>query len=195
MASLNPRAPVFIPRQFEAINPTKKSKSKPKPKYRSKNGDLWSPPKGWLAFYRCQACKNVMSKKEPSKCPQQIHSCKHITCAKCIVQSFLVDLNPLCPVNGCNKCVNPKQKVATAPLEIFAEEPTTIEMKEIITPPATPIKEFDFEHLLNYDDLLDSKAHYCGDWICPGDCGVLWCGCIDQCRGRCGLNDRIFDHW
>ncbi len=25
---------------------------------------------------------------------------------------------------------------------------------------------------------------------CPGDCGTLWCGCIDVCRGRCGFSNR-----
>lgn len=190
----NPYAAEFKPRQFEAIKSNKKSK----PKYRSKNGDLWSPPKGWIAFYRCQACKNVMSKKEPSKCPQQIHSCGHITCAKCIVQSFLVELNPVCPVKDCGKCVNPKQKVAVEPLEILAEKPEVI-----VTPPATPEPEYEWndDHLLNYDDLLDfepvhnERIHNCGDWICPGDCGVLWCGCIDVCRSRCGLNDVSFNRW
>jgi hypothetical protein len=29
---------------------------------------------------------------------------------------------------------------------------------------------------------------------CPGDCGTLWCGCIDVCRGRCGLRDPR-DRW
>ena len=29
---------------------------------------------------------------------------------------------------------------------------------------------------------------------CPGDCGTLWCGCIDVCRGRCGLKGRN-DGW
>lgn len=29
-----------------------------------------------------------------------------------------------------------------------------------------------------------SKLHYCCDWTCPGDCGVLRCGCIDVCRCR-----------
>lgn len=24
--------------------------------------------------------------------------------------------------------------------------------------------------------------HHCGDWMCPGDCGELACGCIDVCR-------------
>lgn len=31
---------------------------------------------------------------------------------------------------------------------------------------------------------------YCGHDDCEWDCGVLWCGCIDVCRGRCGLRDR-----
>lgn len=28
----------------------------------------------------------------------------------------------------------------------------------------------------------NKKRHHCGDWMCPGDCGVLRCGCIDMCR-------------
>lgn len=36
-----------------------------------------------------------------------------------------------------------------------------------------------------YDVYLKQK-HYCGDSDCIGDCGVLWCGCIDVCRKRCG---------
>jgi hypothetical protein len=33
---------------------------------------------------------------------------------------------------------------------------------------------------------LVSRAHYCGNPECEGDCGQLSCGCIDMCRGRCG---------
>lgn len=33
------------------------------------------------------------------------------------------------------------------------------------------------------------EPHFCGDWMCPGDCGVLWCGCIDVCRKRHGCHD------
>lgn len=36
-----------------------------------------------------------------------------------------------------------------------------------------------------YNEYLKEK-HYCGDYDCAGDCGVLWCGCIDVCRKRCG---------
>jgi hypothetical protein len=31
------------------------------------------------------------------------------------------------------------------------------------------------------------RIHYCGDSECEWDCGTLDCGCIDLCRGRCGL--------
>ena len=33
---------------------------------------------------------------------------------------------------------------------------------------------------------------YCGSYYCDWDCGVLDCGCIDICRGRCGTRPR---HW
>ena len=32
------------------------------------------------------------------------------------------------------------------------------------------------------------RVHYCDDIDCQWDCGVLDCGCIDLCRGRCGFN-------
>jgi hypothetical protein len=35
---------------------------------------------------------------------------------------------------------------------------------------------------------------YCGHRECDWDCGVLWCGCIDVCRGRCGFGDR-YNRW
>ncbi len=137
--------------------------------------DLWNPPKGWLRFYRCQACKEVMSKKIPTKYPQCIESCGHVTCANCIAKSYLVDLNPHCPVKDCGKCVDPRQKGAVAPLLILTDELSAepVEMPE----PSEPV-----------------KLHYCGDADCIWDCGVLWCGCIDQCRGRCGHNKERFCH-
>lgn len=33
---------------------------------------------------------------------------------------------------------------------------------------------------------VGSEKHYCGMNYCQGGCGVLWCGCIDVCRRRCG---------
>jgi len=34
--------------------------------------------------------------------------------------------------------------------------------------------------------------HYCNEYLCEGDCGVLDCGCIDVCRGRCGRRRRCY---
>jgi hypothetical protein len=51
---------------------------------------------------------------------------------------------------------------------------------------------------MDIHDTIHVEFHYAGedDWICycrevdcPGSCGVLACGCIDICRGRCGNND------
>lgn len=38
----------------------------------------------------------------------------------------------------------------------------------------------------------NGSYHHCGDPDCDYDCGMLWCGCIDVCRGRCGC--EISDH-
>jgi hypothetical protein len=32
----------------------------------------------------------------------------------------------------------------------------------------------------------NGSYHHCGNPDCDYDCGMLWCGCIDVCRGRCG---------
>lgn len=159
---------------FDSFESVKSKKSKMHFNYRSRNGDLWSPAKGWLTHYRCAACHVVMSRKEATKFPQRIHACDHITCANCIINSYLVEHNPICPVKDCGKCVNHKQKELVQPL-------TSFEDKEIIVP---LYEDYPYKPI--------TKVHYCGDKDCEYDCGVLVCGCIDQCRGRCGLNRRRF---
>ncbi len=71
--------------------------------------ELWTPIKTWIDSYRCHVCHIVMSKREPSLSPQRITSCGHITCAKCIVQSYLLEMNPMCPVAGCGIYINPEK--------------------------------------------------------------------------------------
>jgi hypothetical protein len=39
------------------------------------------------------------------------------------------------------------------------------------------------------DAHLARHRRACGDPKCDGKCGTLLCGCIDVCRGRCGLRD------
>ncbi len=220
-SKLNANSAAFIPSpnpdEWTTISKMKhtfapRPQKKGPPKYRSKKGDLWSPPKGWLPFYRCQACHEVMSKKDAPKFPQRIHACDHITCAKCIVTSYLVELNPLCPVEGCGKCVNPREKVTPAPVEILTGAAAPV------TPPKTPEpleEEDDFNEMCkgchfdvytckcymieNYcagcgsegrchceEQEEEERTHYCGMRDCEGDCGTLSCGCIDTCRDRCG---------
>ncbi len=171
------------------------SKTTPKKyKYRSRFMDLWSPPKGWLASYRCHACREVMSKKEASKSPQRINACGHITCAKCIVKSYFVDQNPLCPVKDCGVCVDPKTKVTTSASVTPENSVLSVESDECLwgvcmcdetfSKEATATKAEDYYDYMEHEE----SWHYCGDWLCPGTCGTLVCGCIDICRGKCGAS-------
>jgi len=38
-----------------------------------------------------------------------------------------------------------------------------------------------------------NRICYCGNKKCEWDCGVLVCGCIDMCRGRCGC--KPWEDW
>lgn len=87
---------------------------------------------------------------------------------------------------------------SAAPVTKTAEQLTT-ELKTLLgigvmppTPPPSPairpsyppsIKEYMREL------GMDTRCIGCYHEDCAGECGVLWCGCIDVCRGRCGLND------
>ena len=195
----NPDAPEFVP--SGTFIPVLRKQSSKAYKYRSKNAELWQPARGWLPFYRCQACREIMTRKIPTKFPQKINSCGHITCAKCIVSSYLVQLNPICPVAGCAKCVNPKQKEPVAPVTILTGP------IEIVTPAPSPspteeeISGCGFCSSTkgcgcNEEILVESKRVCpCYDEDCNWDCGTLWCGCIDVCRNRCGLNSDRFNRW
>lgn len=136
--------------------------------YRTRYKNLWFPPKGWLTSYRCQCCNEIMTKKNPTKTPQCITTCGHIMCAKCIVNSYFIELSILCPVKDCGKYVDPKDE----PLDTTENSVASIET---------------FDTNNEYDTYLEdeSKWHYCADWLCPGNCGTLVCGCIDICKGNC----------
>jgi hypothetical protein len=163
------------------------------------NGELWSSPTGWLPSYHCQVCNQIMSKKDETKTPQRINNCGHITCANCIVKSYLVDLNHLCPVTGCGKYVNPKEKNAISSISTILETEYSTLNEDTYYDNYYDYNETDYKDALLYIDMHiyeNVNIHYCGDWICPGDCGTLFCGCIDICRGRCGINEPIrFDKW
>ena len=44
--------------------------------------------------------------------------------------------------------------------------------------------DIQFDHLSN-----DNYVCNCYEVWCTGSCGTLDCGCIDTCRGRCGMRD------
>jgi hypothetical protein len=59
--------------------------------------------------------------------------------------------------------------------------------------------EYDRVQVEKYEDCdyTEKQVKYEEEYKCPcyvegcsGDCGTLWCGCIDVCRGRCGFRDR-----
>lgn len=197
-----PRLPSTMSSSAFELVTSKKNNSKSY-KYRSKNGQLWSPPKGWLKSYRCAACHEVMTRKDAPKCPQKITTCGHITCAKCIVTSYLVELSPFCPVEGCGKCVNPRQRKPTPHLDILTTPTEYIEDPSRSVTPEPPSVTNHTMEVTEYEDdgcpFCHSYANCdcnqeiiinrcaCNDWMCPGECGTLWCGCIDMCRGRCGF--------
>lgn len=202
-SKLDPTAATFVP-SLESHMPAKKISNKNTTgpiKYRSRNGELWEPPKGWIASYRCGACHQIMTRKEASKCPQRINTCGHIMCAKCIVSSYLVELNPLCPVEGCGKCVNPKRTDRVAPVDILTDtNQIETDHTEIVTPLTSEMnsecgfcsKESGCD--CNQICLTSSKdicQYYDEEW--GWNCDTLWCGCIDVCRGRCGFNNDRFD--
>lgn len=201
-----PRFEVFKmkPKSFQPQLQKQKKSDKPLGR------NLWGPVKGWLPFYRCTACRQVMSRKEPPKFAQRIYSCGHIVCAGCIARSYLIELNPLCPCDGCGKQVNPRAEPAPATARPVTPPPKSCAW---CTLPEEKCKchEDDGCKWCNYDHCICSGidntcsgcgsdgrchcdeepeyTHYCGDADCHGDCGVLACGCIDVCRGRCGRDD------
>ncbi len=183
-------------RQFESF------KMRPKPvntykKNKTLGGNLWGPVKGWLPFYRCTACRQVMSRKEPAKFPQKIYNCGHVVCAGCIARSYLIELNPLCPCKGCDKNVNPAERAKAAepaaPVTPRPEEedagcgwchdsPCRCDMRDDCCPSCgSDGRCYCYEPA--------EWVHYCGMADCDGDCGTLSCGCIDVCRNRCGTRD------
>lgn len=169
----------------------------------------WFPAKGWLKYYRCAACKEIMTRKEPSKTPQVITACGHITCANCIVKSYLIDLEPLCPVKDCGVCVNPDYTNKVMPAETFessdeaaagggGEEHNDYDAKECECGFPLDKCECYIQEYSCSDCGLPPSCCYCefkeqcldcGLYTCPGDCNTLMCGCVEYCKRDCGMEE------
>jgi hypothetical protein len=136
-------------------------------KYLSKNNKLWSPEKEWIQRYCCEVCYQILTKRESINFSQNKTVCGHITCTKCIDNSNTIEQNPTCPVKDCGKFINSyNTDIIEENTYIFNEDSYSI-----------------------IDNLENTEIHYCGDIECVWDCGELWCGCIDVCRGRCGMGN------
>jgi hypothetical protein len=55
------------------------------------------------------------------------------------------------------------------------------------------IQQLESISLTQLNECRIEYIHYCDNVDCEGDCGVLVCGCIDMCRGRCGT--RNYDYY
>jgi len=107
-------------------------------------------------------------------------------CGKCgtsslFLSDFRKDMRPLCP-----SCVVEEID------ENLAEEEEEEERDDYHD--EGPCEECDgyYECIcaeMKEEARLANHRRICGDSRCEGDCGVLDCGCIDVCRGRCGNGD------
>lgn len=191
---------IFKKRFNNITNNNNKTQSKQINKNREPLDDgFWGPISSYLPSYRCKCCNKVMSRKEPSKFPQKIYSCGHIVCANCIVKSYYIDLQQLCPVYNCNKCVNPLSDAKPVEkLNILSGIEEKLD-DDYINVNNIHNEYENNSHCLPYESEDDyekefknrnnKNIHHCGDPECEWDCGELWCGCIDICRGSCGFGD------
>lgn len=164
-----------------------KSKNKSKTQYNKQKqlsndekiaaGEYYGEPTKWTVNYNCEKCNCLLSKKNLPRYPQIIYNCNHLVCAKCIGKSYLVDMNPFCPVPNCGKCINPNDEIT------FGQKTNSIE----ICKHCNDKRENCICDLLytNYRVEISADTHYCGDWLCTGDCGMLTCGCVNVCFGHC----------
>ena len=104
--------------------------------------------------------------------PQVLNACKHIFCAKCIHEHYIVDNKEQCPT--CTAYICP------------SDNPSYYDY-------------YDDERYLLYDSydeewLRDEEEPCCpcASKDCPGGCGALPCGCIDTCRGRCEDREQLW---
>lgn len=136
---------------------------------------LWQDFTDYRVGLKCELCKTTIRK---SVFPQQT-DCGHIFCAHCIHTHYNIEHKLKCPT--CTKYINEQDDPAycrrcyEAPCECWR----------------------------NDRDDEDDCCPGCGDRYCNGRCdddtdreddGVLGCGCIDVCRGRCDSDD-YFGGW
>jgi len=124
---------------------------------------LWSDFTEYRATSRASAKKCELCKTNVLVFPQVLNVCKHIFCAKCIYDHYVVADKERCP-----KCA----------VYICASD--------------NPCYDDDDSYHFRLDDRGEEYCGeedvfrcVCAVLGCSGDCGTLSCGCIDTCRGKC----------
>ncbi len=117
---------------------------------------FWAPPAYWLPSYRCGLCRDIMSKRDPVV----LRCCNHSFCAECISIHVLRHGNIDCPT--CHRSIDssPRPPLPSSKPRYIPYTPR--KYRSSSSPSFTPCS--------------------CGYSSCPGECGVLSCGCIDTCR-------------
>jgi len=111
---------------------------------------------------KCELCKTNV---RPAVFPQVLNTCKHVFCAKCIHNHYVVANKEQCP--KCAAYIDP------------SDNPSYYDADE--------------RYHMRFDDGREEEWSRgevecpCGWGYCDGDCGTLPCGCIDTCRGKCEL--------
>lgn len=112
------------------------------------------------------------STNAPERPPKLTIEAPQIKCRGCLEEQF----NQLAHV-GVGGCLSPEEYA-----DMFAND---YEYDRV------QVEKYDEHNYDSYEPVKYEEEYKCPCYVegCPGDCGTLWCGCIDVCRGRCGLRD------
>lgn len=145
----------------------------------------WTPTTNeFYDNFPCLACSAIMTTQIQSQSPQKINTCGHVVCFQCINTSYIINESLLCPVSNCIKPINPDD----LPSFLNAAETQNAISEDDYTCFACGNTNCYNECNYNTSQFckgVTSKQYYCLYEDCIGECGTLWCGCIDICRRRC----------
>jgi len=125
----------------------------------------WMPFNDYKPGIKCELCKTTIRKAVN---PQSLYTCEHVFCNECIHHHY--------NIKGINTCPTCKKEFDC---DYDSDSDRDYDEHDYYLYNDSPYDEDEFEEI----------GCYCGNSECYGDCGVLRCGCIDVCRGRCGCYD------
>jgi hypothetical protein len=157
----------------------------------SEQPHLWSDFTEYRASASAKKCELCKINVRPAVFPQVLNTCKHIFCAKCIYDHYVVANKGQCPTCAADICTpyNPtyddERYIRSLDdrrwrfvLECAAEARSREEQE---------LRDYLFGREEQEPSEEEEFRCRCGWGYCDGDCGTLPCGCIDTCRGKCEL--------